>query len=89
MGTPSGSSGLSAGRLQQFDAAVRADVDKGLIPGAVVLVVRDGMWPSARRTENRFPPPGRQWRSIRFSDLLDDEADVSVAAMIVEEGRMQ
>ena len=34
--------GLSAPRLSQLSATLRADVDKGRIPGAVVLIARNG-----------------------------------------------
>jgi CubicO group peptidase (beta-lactamase class C family) len=34
--------GISSQRLKRLSAAFQSDVDKGVIPGAVVLIARDG-----------------------------------------------
>jgi CubicO group peptidase (beta-lactamase class C family) len=37
-----GTAGFSSERLERIDAAIKAEIDKGKIPGAVALVVRNG-----------------------------------------------
>jgi CubicO group peptidase (beta-lactamase class C family) len=86
-----GSGGLSAERLQQFDAAVRADVDKGLIPGAVMLVARDGKVVHSLAYGKQDPGAGSAMAPDSIFRIYSmTKPIVSVAAMIlVEEGRMQ
>jgi CubicO group peptidase (beta-lactamase class C family) len=94
-GTPSTSDrsggGLSAERLKQFDAVVRADVDKGLIPGFVMLVARDGKVELSSAYGKQDPASGTPMTQDSIFRIYSmTKPIVSVAAMIlVEEGRMQ
>ena len=57
--------GLDAAKLEQIDGAVQASIDKGQLPGVVVVVVRQGKIPfpqgvwAARQAAHRSPYDGR------------------------------
>jgi CubicO group peptidase (beta-lactamase class C family) len=83
--------GFSAQRLKRLSGAFQSDVDKGVIPGAVVLVARDGKVAF-------FEAFGFQDREKRIPMKLDSifriasmtKPITSVALMIlVEEGKIQ
>jgi CubicO group peptidase (beta-lactamase class C family) len=83
--------GLSAHRLKMLDAAFQSEVDNGKIPGAVVLIVRDGKVAYARA----FGYQDREKQVVMKPDAIFRIASltkplVSVAAMtLVEEGTLQ
>ena len=83
--------GFSAQRLKRLSGAFQSDVDKGVIPGAVVLVARDGKVAF-------FEAFGFQDREKRIPMKLDSifriasmtKPITSVALMmLVEEGKIQ
>jgi CubicO group peptidase (beta-lactamase class C family) len=86
---PSG--GLSSERLRQLDAAVRADVDVGRIPGVVMLVARDGNVVLHKAYGKQDPAAGTPMAPDSIFRIYSmTKPIVSVAAMmLVEEGRMQ
>jgi CubicO group peptidase (beta-lactamase class C family) len=83
--------GLSAPRLKVLDSAFQAEVDNGKIPGAVVVVVRNGKVAHWRA----FGYQDREKQVIMKPDAIFRIASmtkplVSVAAMmLVEEGKLQ
>jgi CubicO group peptidase (beta-lactamase class C family) len=86
-----GEVGLSAPRLKTIDAAFQSEVDNGKIPGAVVLIVRNGKVAYARA----FGYQDREKQVVMKPDAIFRIASmtkplVSVAAMmLVEEGKLQ
>jgi CubicO group peptidase (beta-lactamase class C family) len=90
-GAPSAGSGFSAERLRHFDAAVRAEVDAGRIPGFVVIVARDGQVVLSDAYGKQDPNAGTPMTPDSIFRIYSmTKPIVSVAAMIlVEEGRMQ
>ncbi len=85
-----GGRGLDAARLERMESRIRADVDKGRIPGAVMLVARDGKVVMHKAIGSQDPAkatPMREDSIFRIYSMT--KPIVSVAAMIlVEEGRM-
>jgi CubicO group peptidase (beta-lactamase class C family) len=83
--------GLSALRLKVLDSAFQSEVDNGKIPGAVVLIVRNGKVAYSRA----FGYQDREKQVIMKPDAIFRIASmtkplVSVAAMmLVEEGKLQ
>src|SRR3984893_7115780 len=83
--------GISAQRLKRLSAAFQSDVDKGVIPGAVVLIGRDGTVAFLYV----FGCQDRQKRSPMKPDSIFRIASItkpitSVALMtLVEEGKIQ
>jgi CubicO group peptidase (beta-lactamase class C family) len=83
--------GFSSERLQRLTGAFKADVDKGAIPGAVVLIARDGKvaYLEAIGFQNREKQVPMKTDAI-FQIASMTKPIVSVAAMIlVEEGKLQ
>jgi CubicO group peptidase (beta-lactamase class C family) len=86
-----GQVGFSAQRLKRLSGAFQSDVDKGLIPGAVVLIARDGKVAF-------FEPFGFQDREkhvpmkadsiFRIASMTKPITSVAVM-MLVEEGKIQ
>ena len=67
--------GLSSERLKRVTAAFQADVDKGAVAGAVVLIARDGklaVLRSHRLSGSREKDPDAQRRDL--PDRLDEQA---------------
>lgn len=83
--------GLSAQRLKILDAVFQSEVDSGKIPGAVLLIVRDGKVAHSRA----FGYQDREKQVVMKPDAIFRIASmtkplVSVAAMmLVEEGKLQ
>ncbi|TAI65577.1 serine hydrolase [Bradyrhizobium sp. Leo170] len=83
--------GISAQRLKILDAAFQSEVDSGKLPGAVVLIVRNGKVAYSRA----FGYQDREKRIAMKPDAIFRIASmtkplVSVAAMmLVEEGKLQ
>ncbi|MFH0301859.1 serine hydrolase domain-containing protein [Bradyrhizobium sp. 31Argb] len=83
--------GISAQRLKILDAAFQSEVDSGKLPGAVVLIVRNGKVAYSRafgyqdREKQIAMKPDAIFRIASMTKPL-----VSVAAMmLVEEGKLQ
>jgi CubicO group peptidase (beta-lactamase class C family) len=83
--------GLSAARLKVLDSAFQSEVDQGKIPGAVVLIVRNGKVAHSRafgfqdREKQVAMKPDAIFRIASMTKPL-----VSVAVMmLVEEGKLQ
>jgi CubicO group peptidase (beta-lactamase class C family) len=88
---PQGGRGLDAARLERMEQRVRADVDKGRIPGVVMLLARDGkvVMHKALGSQDAAKRTAMREDSI-FRIYSMSKPIVSVAAMIlVEEGRLQ
>ncbi|XUM22421.1 serine hydrolase domain-containing protein [Bradyrhizobium oligotrophicum S58] len=83
--------GLSSERLQRLTHAFQADVDKGLIPGAVVLVARKGKVAYARAfgfQDREKQVPMKPDAIFRIASMSKPFTSVA-AMMLVEEGRLQ
>jgi CubicO group peptidase (beta-lactamase class C family) len=82
--------GMSAERLGRLDAAMRKTVDSGELPGAVVLIARDGQLVYAKSfgwQDREKKIPMRHDSIFRLYSMT--KPVVSVAAMmLVEEGRL-
>ncbi|HLJ65364.1 MAG TPA: serine hydrolase domain-containing protein [Stellaceae bacterium] len=83
--------GLSAPRLQRHADALRRDVDRGRLPGAVALVARRGRIAWFESIGQRDPVKGRAMeRDAIFRIYSMTKPIASVAAMtLYEEGRFQ
>ena len=83
--------GLDPQRLQRLERLIQADVQKGRIPGAVMLVARDGrvvMNKAIGKLDAAKEAPMRPDAIFRIYSMT--KPIVSVAAlMLVEEGRLQ
>src|SRR5215471_8322551 len=83
--------GLSSGRLERISATFRGDVDRGMVPGAVLLIARAGQIGHAEA----FGWRDREQRAPMELDAIFRIASMtkpvtSVAAMILaEEGKLQ
>jgi len=89
--TQTGGRGLDAARLDHLEQLIRADVERGRIPGAVMLVARDGKVVMHKAVGAQDPAKkiAMQPDSI-FRIYSMTKPIVSIAAlMLVEEGRMQ
>ncbi|NPU65835.1 beta-lactamase family protein [Bradyrhizobium sp. 83012] len=83
--------GLSSERLQRLTHAFQADVDKGLIPGAVVLVARKGKVAYAKAfgfQDREKQVPMKLDAIFRVASMTKPFTSVA-AMMLVEEGRLQ
>lgn len=83
--------GFSSERLKRLTAAVRADVDKGLLPGAVILIARNGKVAyheaiGFQDREQRLPMKADA--IFRIASLTKPITAVAIM-MLVEEGRIQ
>jgi CubicO group peptidase (beta-lactamase class C family) len=83
--------GLDAARLQRLDAILNADVANGRLPGAVVLVARDGKVVVDRAYGRQDAAKGMPMRADSIFRVYSmTKPIVSVAAMmLVEEGKLQ
>jgi CubicO group peptidase (beta-lactamase class C family) len=83
--------GLSSERLKRISTALQADVDKGVIPGAVVMIVRKGKvayYEAFGYQEREKIIPMKRDSIFRVASMT--KPFTSVAAMIlVEEGKIQ
>ena len=83
--------GFSSVRLQRLTTAVRADVDKELLPGAVILIARHGKiaYQEAIGFQDRESKLAMKSDAIfRIASLTKPITSVAVM-MLVEEGRIQ
>src|SRR6185503_9958454 len=91
--TPSGSataSGVSTERLARIDAMLQSYVDRGLLPGVVALVLRDGRPIYQKAVGWADKEAGRPMRmDTLFRIASQSKAITSVAALtLVEEGKL-
>jgi len=89
--TQTGRGGLDAARLERIEPTVRADVERGRIPGAVMLVARDGQVLMHKALGQQDAAKGVAMRTDSIFRIYSmTKPIVSVAAMmLVEEGRLQ
>jgi CubicO group peptidase (beta-lactamase class C family) len=83
--------GFSSQRLQRLTEAVRADVGKGLLPGAVILIARNGevAYHEALGFQDREANRAMSVESIfRIASLTKPITSVALM-LLVEEGRVQ
>src|SRR5476651_1279813 len=83
--------GLSSAQLQKIEAAMKKNIDDGLIPGAVMLVSRRGKvaWVNAQGKRDPASPDAMKVDSI-FRIYSMTKPMVTTALMqMVEEGRLQ
>src|SRR5471030_2565983 len=83
--------GLSSAQLQKIEAAMKKNIDDGLIPGAVMLVSRRGKvaWVNAQGKRDPASPDPMKLDSI-FRIYSMTKPMVTTALMqMVEEGRLQ
>jgi CubicO group peptidase (beta-lactamase class C family) len=82
--------GLSSERLARFEAKLRADIEKQMIPGAVLLVAREGKIAYFEAFGIQDPAtkaPMRRDSIFRIYSMTKPITSVT-AMMLVEEGRM-
>ncbi len=83
--------GLSSGRLERVSAALREDVDRGLIPGAVLVIARGGQIGYAEafgwRDREKKAPMGFD-AIFRVASMTKPVTSVA-AMMLAEEGKLQ
>jgi CubicO group peptidase (beta-lactamase class C family) len=83
--------GLSASRLERLSATFREDVDRGLIPGAVLLIARGGQIGYAEafgwRDREKKAPMGLD-AIFRVASMTKPVTSVA-AMMLAEEGKLQ
>jgi CubicO group peptidase (beta-lactamase class C family) len=88
--SPAREGGVSSSRLQALTAAARDDIKRGLYPGAVVLVMRNGSVVLSEAVGIQDPKSGAAMKAdsiFRIASMT--KPIVSVGAMIlVEEGRV-
>jgi CubicO group peptidase (beta-lactamase class C family) len=83
--------GFSAGRLERITAVFQDDIDNGRLPGAVILVARDGKvaYHNALGFQNREQQIAMKTDSIfRIASLTKPITSAGVM-MLVEEGRLR
>ena len=87
---PQGGSGLSAAGLTRLENAIRADIDRGRIPGVVMMVQRDGQLVFNKTLGKQDPQSGAPMREDSIFRIYSmTKPIVSVATMmLVEEGRI-
>jgi len=90
-GMPQQGSGFSKERLDALTARMQADVQKGQIPGAVMLVARNGSIAYFEALGTRDPKTGAPMQKDSVFRIYSmSKPIVTAAAMIlVEEGRLQ
>ena len=83
--------GLDPARLEKLERVVRADIEGGRIPGAVMLIMRDGKVVMNKALGQQDAAKGIPMRADSIFRIYSmTKPIVSVAAMIlVEEGRLQ
>ncbi len=83
--------GLSSGRLERVSAAFREDVERGLIPGAVLVIARGGQIGYAEafgwRDREKKAPMGLD-AIFRVASMTKPVTSVA-AMMLAEEGKLQ
>src|SRR5512143_3066302 len=82
--------GLSSERLQRVPDALRADIDKGAIPGAVVLVARKGkivLHEALGMRDREAGAPMAANTQFRIASMTKPFTSVA-AMMLAEEGKM-
>ena len=90
-GVPGNGYGVSESRLKQMGAQVRADVERGRIPGAVMVVARNGSPVYAEAIGVLDPKSGAPMRMdaiFRIYSMTKPIVSVGIL-MLVEEGRLQ
>jgi CubicO group peptidase (beta-lactamase class C family) len=83
--------GLSSARLQRITATIRADIERGLIPSAVLLIARDGRvgYAEALGWRDREAQAPMQIDAIfRIASMTKPLTSVA-AMMLAEEGRLE
>lgn len=83
--------GLSAAKLQRLTDAFQAEVDKGAIPGAVLMVARNGKvgYFKAIGLQDREKQIAMKPDSIFWIASLTKPIATVAAMMLVEEGKIQ
>src|SRR5689334_15176755 len=83
--------GLDQQRLARLEKVIQADIDKGRIPGAVMLIQRDGKVVMNKALGKADAEKGTAMKPDSIFRIYSmTKPIVSVAAMIlVEEGRLQ
>src|SRR6266850_2967718 len=83
--------GLDKARLDRLERLIRADVERGRIPGAVMLVMRDGKVVMNKAIGKQDAEKGTAMRADSIFRIYSmTKPIVSVAAMmLVEEGKLQ
>src|SRR5258705_5972022 len=88
--SPQGGRGFSPEGLARLESAVRADVERGRIPGAVMMVQRDGQLGFSKTGGKQDPASGAAMREdsiFRIYSMTKPIVSVGVM-MLVEEGRI-
>jgi CubicO group peptidase (beta-lactamase class C family) len=83
--------GFSSGRLQRLTSAFQAEVDKGAIPGAVVLIARNGevaYFKAFGFQDREKQVPMKTDAIFRIASMSKPITSVA-AMMLVEEGKLQ
>ncbi|WP_136635072.1 serine hydrolase domain-containing protein [Pseudooceanicola onchidii] len=81
--------GLNPARIARLDGTLKAMVDKGMMPGAVVMLIRDGQIAHLSAMGNRTPDGPEMTEDSIFRIYSMTKPIVSAAAMmLVEEGRL-
>ena len=83
--------GLSGGQLARLEATTRAHIEKGLLPGAIMLVVRDDKIAWRRVMGMRDRDKGEPMKPdslFRIYSMTKPVVSVAIM-MLVEQGRMQ
>lgn len=83
--------GFSSARLQRLTDAFEADVERGAIPGAVVMIVRDGQLAYARAFgyRDRATKAPMQIDSVFRIASMTKPITMVAALQLVEEGKLQ
>ncbi len=85
--------GLDAAKLDQIDAAVQESIDKGHIPGAVVLVARQGKIAFHKAYGLRRKQPSEERMTVDtlfdMASLTKPIATATSIMMLMEQGKLQ
>jgi CubicO group peptidase (beta-lactamase class C family) len=87
---PASGRGFSAEGLARLDNAIRAEVERGRIPGVVMMVQRDGQLAHSRTFGRQDPQSGAPMREdsiFRIYSMTKPIVSVGIM-MLVEEGRI-
>ena len=87
---PASGRGFSAEGLARLDNAIRAEVERGRIPGVVMMVQRDGQLAHSRTFGRQDPQSGTPMREdsiFRIYSMTKPIVSVGIM-MLVEEGRI-
>jgi CubicO group peptidase (beta-lactamase class C family) len=83
--------GISTQRLKRLSAAFQSDVDKGVIPGAVILITRDGkvaFFDAFGFQDREKHVPMKPDSMFRIASMTKPITSVALM-MLVEEGKIQ